>query len=56
MRFRLPGSRHNIEAESRIAWSDRRVGMGLQFEKVNPDDQARVDEFVDQHFFNNRKA
>jgi uncharacterized protein (TIGR02266 family) len=56
VRFRLPGSRHNIEAESRIAWSDRRVGMGLQFEKVNPEDQARVDEFVDQHFFTNRKA
>src|SRR4051812_596072 len=35
-RFRLPGSRKDIEAESRIAWSDRRVGMGLQFEKVEP--------------------
>jgi uncharacterized protein (TIGR02266 family) len=56
VRFRLPGSRMDIEAESRIAWSDRRVGMGLQFEKVASADQQAVDEFVDQHFFTNRKA
>jgi uncharacterized protein (TIGR02266 family) len=56
VRFRLPGSRMDIEAESRVAWSDRRVGMGLQFEKVASADQQAVDEFVDQHFFTNRKA
>ena len=56
VRFRLPGSRTDIEAESRVAWSDRRVGMGLQFERVEPSDQQAVDEFVDQHFFTNRKA
>ena len=55
-RFRLPGSKRDIEAESRVAWSDRRVGMGLQFEKVDAIDQTAVDEFVDQHFFTNRKA
>jgi uncharacterized protein (TIGR02266 family) len=55
-RFRLPGSKRDIEAESRVAWSDRRVGMGLQFEKVDAIDQSAVDEFVDQHFFTNRKA
>jgi uncharacterized protein (TIGR02266 family) len=56
VRFRLPGSKLDIEAESRVAWSDRRVGMGLQFETVSPPDQQAVDEFVDQHFFTNRKA
>jgi uncharacterized protein (TIGR02266 family) len=56
VRFRLPGSKRDVEAESRIAWSDRRVGMGLQFEKVEAVDQAAIDQFVDQHFFNNRKA
>jgi uncharacterized protein (TIGR02266 family) len=56
VRFRLPGSRRDIEAECRIAWSDRRVGMGLQVEKVESVDQASIDEFVDQHFFSNRKA
>ena len=55
-RFRLPGSKKDIEAESRIAWTDRRVGMGLQFEKVEPSDQSAIDEFVEQHFFSNRKA
>ena len=56
VRFRLPGSRRDIEAECRVAWSDRRVGMGLQFEKIDSTDQAAIDEFVDQHFFSNRKA
>jgi uncharacterized protein (TIGR02266 family) len=56
LRFRLPGSKKDIDAEARVAWSDRRVGMGMQFEKVEPPDQAAVDEFVDAHFFSNRKA
>jgi uncharacterized protein (TIGR02266 family) len=56
VRFRLPGSRTDVEGESRVAWSDRRIGMGLQFEKVAPEHQAAIDGFVDQHFFSNRKA
>src|SRR6266576_1526709 len=51
LRFRLPGSKHDIDADSRVAWSDERHGMGLQFEKVNTIDQAAIDEFVDAHFF-----
>jgi uncharacterized protein (TIGR02266 family) len=54
VRFRLPGARREIEAEARVAWSDRRIGMGLQFEKVQAEDQAAIDEFVDTHFFNSR--
>lgn len=56
VRFRLPGSKSEIEADSRVAWTDRRIGMGLQFEKVEPAGQAAIDEFIDQHFFSNRKA
>ena len=56
LRFRLPGSKKDIDAEARIAWSDRRVGMGLQFDKVNTEDQGAIDDFVDAHFFTNRKA
>jgi uncharacterized protein (TIGR02266 family) len=56
LRFRLPGSKKDIDAEARVAWSDRRVGMGLQFEKVEVADQAAIDDFVDAHFFSNRKA
>jgi uncharacterized protein (TIGR02266 family) len=56
VRFRLPGGAREVELEARVAWSDRRVGMGLQFEKVDPADQAVIDGFVDSHFFSNRRA
>ena len=55
-RFRLPGTKKEVETESRVSWTDRRIGMGIQFEKVEPADQAAIDEFVDRHFFSNRKA
>ncbi len=56
VRFRLPGSRQEIDAEGRVCWSDRRVGMGIQFEAADPASQAVIDSFVDGHFFSNRKA
>ena len=56
VRFRMPGSKKDIDGEGRVAWSDRRVGMGIQFEKVEPSHQAVIDSFVDAHFFSNRKA
>ena len=56
VRLRLPGTKRDIDAEARVAWNDRRVGMGLQFERVDPADQKAIDEFVDSHFFSNRKA
>ena len=48
-RFRLPGSDHEIDADSRVVWSDRRIGMGLQFEQVDAGDQTAVDDYVDRH-------
>jgi uncharacterized protein (TIGR02266 family) len=56
LRYRLPGSKRDVDAEGRVAWSDRRHGMGLQFEKVEPQDQSAIDEFVDAHFFSSRKS
>ena len=56
VRFRMPGSKKDIDIEGRVAWSDRRVGMGVQFEKVDVAHQTIIDEFVDAHFFSNRKA
>src|SRR5213595_3484778 len=56
IRFRMPGSKRDIDAEGKVAWSDRRVGMGLQFEIVDPANQTIIDRFVDAHFFSNRKA
>jgi uncharacterized protein (TIGR02266 family) len=49
LKFRLPGSASDLEAFGRVAWSDRKVGMGVQFELVNPTDQAALDAFVDEH-------
>jgi uncharacterized protein (TIGR02266 family) len=56
VRFRMPGSKKDVDAEGHVAWSDRRVGMGIQFEIVDPANQAIIDHFVDAHFFSNRKA
>ena len=56
LRFRLPGGKRELDVEARVAWCDRRSGMGLQFDRVEGPDQAAIDEFVDAHFFNNRRA
>ncbi len=50
VRFRLPNSRKDVDADARVAWSDARVGMGLQFERIDPGDQAAIDQFIDQQF------
>ena len=50
VRFRLPNSRRDVDADACIAWSDRRVGMGMQFERINAADQAAVEEFVDAQY------
>jgi CheY-like chemotaxis protein len=51
VRFRLLGSKREVDADARVVWSDRRVGMGMQFERVEASDQSAIDEFVDSHFF-----
>jgi uncharacterized protein (TIGR02266 family) len=56
VRFRTPGSKREVDIEGRVAWSDRRVGMGVEFQKVETASQALVDSFVEAHFFTNRKA
>ncbi len=56
LRFRLPGSKKEIDADARVCWTDKRIGMGLQFERVDPADQAAIVDFVDGHFFQSRKG
>lgn len=56
VRFRVPGGKKEIDAEARVAWSDRRVGMGVQFTSIDPPAQASIDHYVQTHFFSNRKA
>jgi uncharacterized protein (TIGR02266 family) len=55
-RFRLPGGKKEIDADARVAWIDTRVGMGLQFTKVDGESQHAIHEFIQSHFFTNRKA
>jgi len=56
VRFRMPATKRDVDAEGRVVWSDRRVGMGIQFETLDPADQTVIDNFVNAHFFSNRKA
>jgi uncharacterized protein (TIGR02266 family) len=56
VRFRLPGDHGEVDAEARVVWSDPRAGMGLQFVGVDARTQARLDAYVQGHFFSNRKA
>jgi uncharacterized protein (TIGR02266 family) len=56
VRFRMPMSKKDIEVESTVAWSDKRVGMGLEFSGLSEQDQSAIAEYVDSHFFSNRKA
>jgi uncharacterized protein (TIGR02266 family) len=55
VRFKLPGKKE-VEAEARVAWVDRRTGMGLQFTKIEAADEKAIADFVHGHFFSNRKA
>jgi uncharacterized protein (TIGR02266 family) len=50
VRFRLPNSKRDVDADARVAWSDRRVGMGMQFERIDAADQSAVEEFVDAQY------
>jgi len=56
LRFRMPKAGHETEAEARVAWADRRVGMGLEFTRIEASDQALVNAYVGAHFYSNRKA
>lgn len=49
LKFSLPGQPGEIEASGRVAWSDRRVGMGIQFERIEGDGQAQIDDFVETY-------
>jgi hypothetical protein len=52
----MPGSKPELDAERRVAWSDGRVGMGMPVPRVDGATQALIDNFVDAHFFANRTA
>jgi uncharacterized protein (TIGR02266 family) len=42
LKIKLPG-KTEIEVRGRVVWSDRKAGMGIQFERVSPADQRAID-------------
>ena len=56
LKFRMPGAKKDVDAEARVAWSDRRVGMGLQFTSLDRSAQNSIDDYIQMNFFSNRKA
>ena len=56
LRFRLPGSKRDIDAEGRVAGATAATAWACSSKRSKPQDQAAVDEFVDAHFFSSRKA
>jgi hypothetical protein len=55
VKFALPGSKRQLEAEGVVLWSVTKAGMGMRFTKVKPADQALLDGFVEAHFFRSTK-
>ena len=49
VKFRLPGVSGEIHAEGHVAWSDRRKGIGVRFERITSAHQHVLDAFVDEH-------
>ena len=49
VRFKLPGMASEIDAAGQVAWSDRKVGMGVQFERLSAIHQRAIDEFIEEH-------
>jgi len=47
LKFRLPAGTSDIEAAGRVAWSNRQVGFGIQFEQLDAQAQSAIDAFVD---------
>jgi len=55
VKFALPGSKRQLEAEAVVCWSAQKAGIGMQFTKVKPADQSLIDGFVEAHFFRSVK-
>lgn len=43
---RLPGTGAEVSAFGRVIWADRRLGMGLQFEKLTAEAQGLLDAYL----------
>ena len=55
VKFALPGSRRELDAEAVVCWSVQRAGMGMRFTKIKESDQRLIDDFVEAHYFRSPK-
>ena len=54
--FKLPLDSHPIETDAQVTWSYKQAGkakpsstgMGIKFLKISPDDQKRIENYVEQ--------
>jgi uncharacterized protein (TIGR02266 family) len=46
LKFRLPNTAGDIETAGRVVWSDRKVGMGIQFEEVSSAHERSIAAFI----------
>jgi uncharacterized protein (TIGR02266 family) len=56
VKFRMPGTLRDVETPGAVVWSDERVGMGVQFDAMDPAAQAAIGRFVDRQLFQHRKV
>src|SRR5262245_62067575 len=45
--LKLPGESRDLSSYGRVVWTDRRVGMGVQFDRLTPEVQALLAELLD---------
>jgi uncharacterized protein (TIGR02266 family) len=55
LKFALPGSRRELDAEAVVCWSVQRAGMGMRFTKIREADRDLIDAFVEAHYFRSPK-
>jgi uncharacterized protein (TIGR02266 family) len=46
--LKLPGESRELSSYGRVVWSDRRVGMGVQFDRLTPEVQALLAELLEE--------
>ena len=46
--LKLPGESRELSSYGRVVWSDRRVGMGVQFDRLTAEVQALLAELLEE--------
>lgn len=49
LRFRLPSGTADLEVTGRVVWTNRQVGMGIQFDGLAREAEAAIETFVERN-------